>query len=95
MILKLFFKYECIWSVFDKVVINQKYTLGSDPTNHPFRFIYGKYDPMILVGIIVVINCIIIFFRNNSNLIVKYLALIDIPLFILVEYNVRLQNNQN
>jgi len=83
-LLKLLFKYECIWSVFDKKLINPNYKLGSDAKYSPFRDLYPSKYIVILVGILIVYELFIIYYRNNNN-IIKSLCIIDMLFLFFIE----------
>jgi len=87
LILKLKFKNECIWSVLDKRLINKNYKIGSNPAYQPFREIYGNKFILNIIGLLILIEFFIIFFRNTNKLI-KFIVILDFLLLIVVEFNI-------
>jgi hypothetical protein len=87
LILKLIFHYECLWSVFDKKLINPDYVLGSEPSEYPFREIYGNKNVMVIIVSLILIEFFIIFFRNK-NVWVKYLTIINFILVVYIELKI-------
>jgi hypothetical protein len=86
-ILKLIFKYECIWSVFDKQIIDPTYVLGSDPKNYPFRKLYGDNHDYLLniIGFLLLSELIYIFIRNKGNDSIRVLCLLNIAIIFYIE----------
>ena len=87
LVLKLCFKYECIWSVYDKKIMNPTYVLGSEPNNCPFRKIYGNSKIVYIIGLLILIELIIIFLRNK-NIFIKYFTVINLLLILYIEFKI-------
>ena len=89
-ILKLGFKYECIWSFFDKKMIDPRYELGSNPKYDPYRdYLYGNDYILIVIGLLIIYELFVIYFRNKGNNIIQTLVLIEVVCFIFIEMKIR------
>ena len=91
--LKLLNKYECLWSVFDKKLDNPNYILGSKPHIHPFRDLYIYEDLTKVVGIVLLINFAVIFYRNK-NVLIKIFSVINLLLIMYIEYKIHEMKNK-
>ena len=88
-ILKLIFKYECIINYFDKKIIEPNYVLGSDPRHVPYKrmLYYDNQYFIFFINILIVLNSILIFMRNKSNLI-RTICIFNVVMWIFIEYKV-------
>uniref|UniRef100_A0A6C0E3V5 Uncharacterized protein n=1 Tax=viral metagenome TaxID=1070528 RepID=A0A6C0E3V5_9ZZZZ len=89
-LLKLIFKYECIWSVLDKKLINPRYVLGSNPTYYPFRdYLYGNDYIVIIIGLLIFYELFVIYFRNKGNNIIQTIVLINVAGIFFIEMKIK------
>ena len=86
-VLKLIFKYECIINYFDKKLIEPNYVLGSNPKYVPYKQkLYNDNEYFIsFINCLIILNLILIFSRNSSNLI-RILCVFNIIMWVFIEY---------
>jgi hypothetical protein len=83
------FKYECIWSVFDKKLIDPQYELGSNPKYYPYRdYLYGNDYIMIIIGLLIFYELFVIYFRNRGNNIIQTIVLINVVGIFFIEMKI-------
>lgn len=81
----IFLKGECILSYLFKKIKNNNYKLGSDFKYDDYYYLFGENKNIILIikNILVFLNIIILYKRNNSY---KCIIIILIILYICVKY---------
>jgi hypothetical protein len=86
-LLKLIFKYECIINYFDKKLIESNYVLGSNPKYVPYKqTLYNDNKYFIsFINCLIILNLILIFSRNKSNLI-RIVCVFNIIMWVFIEY---------
>ncbi len=88
MALKLIFNYECIWTYYDKKMIDPKYKLGDNPGYYPFRDLYGNNAIVNIVGLLILYSLGKIYLRNkNPN--IKYLIIATLMMLFFIEAKIK------
>ena len=88
MLLKLLFKYECIWTYFDKKMIDSNYKLGDDPGYYPFRDLYRNDTIVNIVGLLILYSLGKIYLRNkNPN--IKYVTIATLMMLFFIEAKIK------
>jgi hypothetical protein len=87
--LKLIFKYECIISYFDKIIVDPNYILGANPKHVPYKEVMynNSFYFMCFLTLMIWLNLIIIFLRNKSMCIHSF-CIVTLILSFFVEYKI-------
>jgi len=88
MILKLLFNYECIWTYYDKKMIDPNYKLGDDPGYYPFRDLYRSDFIVNIVGLLILYSLVRIYMRNKNSAI-KYLTVTTLVMLFFIEAKIK------
>lgn len=88
-VLKLFFKYECIINYFDKKIIDSTYVLGSNPKYVPYKKLLYRNNQYFIffINCLILLNLLLIFMRN-TKLFIKNACIFNIIMWIFIEYKV-------
>jgi Ca2+/Na+ antiporter len=85
---KFIFKYECIWSYFDKKIKDNNYVLGSIPDSDPFRKLYIIPNAVLIVGLIMIYTLIKIIIRNTS-IVVRFFGITTVIMALFIEAKIK------